>query len=72
MANLRVLPALLFMVSVFVASASPQLYAYGSWTLPYGFVRIRANSLWDNNNDKAVDAGANAGQTVTARLSTLE
>lgn len=48
-----------------VASASSQIYAYGSWTLPWGVERIHANSLWDNNNDRLVDSGANAGQNVT-------
>jgi subtilisin family serine protease len=65
MVKLRIWLAGLLMLGVLVASASSQIYAYGSWTLPWGVERIHANSLWDNNNDTIVDSGANAGQNVT-------
>jgi subtilisin family serine protease len=47
-----------------VTFVSPQLIVYGSWTFPYGVERIHADCLWDNNHDKAVDSGSNAGQSV--------
>jgi len=61
MVKLRIWLAGLLVLGVLVASASSQIYAYGSWTLPWGVVRIHADSLWDNNKDMIVDPGANAG-----------
>lgn len=56
-AFLTALSALLFLANL-------QMPVYGSESRPWGVERIRAYCLWDNNNDTAVDAGANAGNGV--------
>lgn len=56
-AFLTALSALLFLANL-------QMPVYGSESRPLGVERIRAYCLWDNNNDTAVDGGANAGNDV--------
>jgi len=42
----------------------------GSETRSWGVERIRANCLWDNDNDTVVDEGANAGEFSIAVIDT--
>ena len=49
-------------------SSWPITLAQCSETVPTGVERIGAQALWDNNKDKAVDEGANAGDSITVAI----
>lgn len=53
---------LFLVLSMLVACATSQTSVYGKEFRPWGVERIRANLVWDNNNDTIVDEDANAGQ----------
>jgi hypothetical protein len=56
----RLLPCLLI-IALLTAGANSQIYVVASETRSWGVERIHAHCLWDNNDDKILDNGANAG-----------
>jgi len=51
----------LLIIALLAAGANSQIYVRASETRSWGVERIHAHCLWDNNDDKILDNGANAG-----------
>ena len=59
----RLLPCLLI-TALLTAGANSQIYVLASETRSWGVERIHAYCLWDNDSNKEVDEGANAGNAI--------
>ena len=56
--------AFLLICSLMMTFAASHIFVYGSETRPFGVERIHAYCLWDNDSNKEVDEGANAGNAI--------